>query len=88
MGAALSRTGTRLVRVNDRGYAVGEDHHRSKLTNHEVDLLLELLAAGMSQREVARKFEVSQKHVWRLAHGTNRSQLITRTVRRADALII
>lgn len=33
----------RLVKVNDHGRRIGEDHPRAVLTDHEVDLLMELL---------------------------------------------
>lgn len=79
----MSGAQTRLIRVNDRGYPVGQDHHRAKLTDHEVDLILELAADGMSYRTIADKFEISFRHVGRLVHGEKRSQLITTTVRRA-----
>jgi len=53
----------RLLAVNEKGYRLGEDHHRAKLTNHEVDLVLELLASGMSERLVAEKMEISRRTV-------------------------
>lgn len=53
----------RLLAVNEKGYRLGEDHHRAKLTNHEVQLALELLDSGMSERLVAEKMEVSRRTV-------------------------
>lgn len=53
----------RTLAVNDKGYRLGEDHHRAKLTNHEVDLVLELLDGGMSERLVAEKMEISRRTV-------------------------
>lgn len=41
---------SRMLAVNDRGYVIGEQHHRAKLSDHEVDLVLALLADGMSER--------------------------------------
>jgi len=35
----------RLVAVNAKGYRLGEDHHRAKLTNHDIDLILDLMEA-------------------------------------------
>jgi hypothetical protein len=46
-----------LVAVNDQGRRIGESHPRAKLTNHEVDLVHELVEEGMSYRQVAEKFE-------------------------------
>jgi DNA-binding NarL/FixJ family response regulator len=53
----------RLLAVNERGYVVGEQHHRAKLTDHEVTLVLELLDSGMSERRVAEKMEISRRTV-------------------------
>ncbi len=65
----------RLLAVNDKGYVIGEQHHRAKLTDHEVDLVLELRAAGMSQELVAQKFDISRRTVRDLEAGKTRSQL-------------
>jgi hypothetical protein len=78
----VSTAGSRLVRVNDRGYPVGEDHHRARFTDHEVELMIALVAEGLSFRKVAEKFECSPGYVKDLTSGRRRSQLITRTVRR------
>ena len=32
----------RFVRVNEHGRRIGEDHHRAKLSDADVDLILEL----------------------------------------------
>lgn len=53
----------RMLAVNERGYVVGEQHHRAKLTDHEVTLVLELLDGGMSERLVAEKMEISRRTV-------------------------
>lgn len=76
---------SRLVRVNEKGYPVGEDHHRAKLTDADVDLVLACIADGMSYRMIVEKFEglVSLAYVSCIANGKYRSQLITNTVRRA-----
>lgn len=53
----------RVVKVNDKGARIGEDHPRAKLTDHDVDLILALLdarkqrvqaceAAGMTRGEI------------------------------------
>lgn len=64
----------RLLAVNDRGFRIGEDHHRAKLTNHEVDLTLELLDAGLSERQVAEKMEMSRRWVRDIKSGRRRCQ--------------
>lgn len=53
----------RIVAIGDKGARVGEDHGRARLTNHEVDLIRALHAAGMGYRKLAKKFEVSRTTV-------------------------
>lgn len=63
-----------LVPVNARGYRIGEQHHRAKLTAHDVELIHELLDGGMPQRLVALKFEVSRSSIRDIRNGRNHSQ--------------
>jgi DNA-binding NarL/FixJ family response regulator len=70
----------KLLPANDAGYVVGENHHRAKRTDHEVDLALELVADGMSQRQVAEKMEVSRWTVRRWVNGTLRGHTPTQWV--------
>lgn len=67
----------KYVAVNEAGHVVGEDHPRAVLTDHDVDLLLELRAEGMSYRWLALKFEISHKHCWRIVKGVARGQIPT-----------
>jgi FixJ family two-component response regulator len=67
----------RHVWVNDRGYRVGQDHHSAKLSDHEVELVLELLAEGLSTAQVAQKFEVSERTVRLYREGKRRAQFAT-----------
>lgn len=53
----------KLLAVNDQGRRIGETHWRAKLTDHEVGLVLDLLDAGMSERLVAEKMEISRRTV-------------------------
>jgi DNA-binding NarL/FixJ family response regulator len=68
------RAKNRMLAVNEKGYRLGEDHHRAKLTNHEVDLVLQLLDEGMSERKVAEKFEISRRTVRDYKAAKTRSQ--------------
>jgi hypothetical protein len=67
----------RHVWVNDRGYRVGQDHHRAKLTDHEVELVLELLAEGLSTAQVAQKMDIAKRTVERYRAGELRAQFAT-----------
>lgn len=73
----------RMLAVNDRGYVIGEQHHRAKLTDHEVDLVLQLLDEGVSERVVAAKFEVSRRTIRDYKRGSLRSQIASGWKKRA-----
>jgi len=62
------------VAVNDAGRRIGESHPRAQLTDHEVDLIRELIESGMSLREVAKKFEVSFSLAGQIARYEVRAQ--------------
>lgn len=65
----------RLVGVNERGIRVGEYHWNSRLTDAEVDLLLELRGEhGWSYNRLAEKFEISKSAVRKICHGETRGQ--------------
>lgn len=65
-----------LVAVNERGHVVGQSHPRAVLTDHEVELLLELRDEGYSLGWLARKFEVSKGCVQGIVSGRNRSHVV------------
>lgn len=68
----------RMVGVNELGRRIGEDHVNARLTNSEVDLLLELREAGMSYRELGEKFDISKSGARKICKGQNRCQRATR----------
>lgn len=78
--------------VNERGYRIGEDHHRAKITNHEVDLILALNSAGFGYKRIAQKFDISFGTVRDIIKGRRRAQtvagwkvvVIERTVKHGD----
>jgi|APSaa5957512576_1039674.scaffolds.fasta_scaffold312101_2 hypothetical protein len=47
------------MKRNARGWLIGDDHPRAKLTDHDVCLMRELREGGMVYREIAEKFECS-----------------------------
>lgn len=67
---ARSRRG--LIPVTSRGYVVGENHHRAKLTDDDVRLILALRAEGVPQRKVAEKFDCSRRIVRDIESGRRR----------------
>jgi hypothetical protein len=68
----------RVIGVNDKGIRVGEDHQHAKLSNAEIDLLLELREEGLSYRQLAEKFEISKSHARYICKGRWRCQAATR----------
>ena len=72
----------RMLAVNDRGALIGDSHPRAVLTDHDVDLLLELRAerdhAGRpvySLAWLAAKFEVHKGTVAKICSGQRRGQI-------------
>lgn len=61
--------------VNEQGVRIGEDHQNAVLTNHEVDLLLQMRRDGMGYRKLSAAFEISKAQVRRICHGQQRCQL-------------
>lgn len=64
----------RVVKVNERGLRIGEDHGRAKLSDAEVELLLRLRREGWGYRRLAAKFEICRSAAKRICLGVARSQ--------------
>lgn len=62
------------VKVNERGRPVGDAHHFARMTDAEVDLVHELLDAGLSYSAIAAKMDVSKSCVAHIAKGRRRCQ--------------
>lgn len=68
-------TATRMLAVNELGIRVGEDHQRAKLTNAEVDRLLELHEDhAVGYRRLAELFAVSKRTVRNICNYERRAQ--------------
>lgn len=65
---------SRLDTVNERGRPIGEGHHYAVLTDHEIDLMLELREEGFSYSWLAEKFEVHKGTVAKICRGERRAQ--------------
>lgn len=46
--------------INEAGRRIGDSHHRAKLTDHEVEQVLQLHAEGYGYRKLATMFETSR----------------------------
>lgn len=68
----------RRLAVNARGFRIGESHHRAKLTEDDVDLILYLRDEGLSYAAIAGKFDdgmtVSKSTVRDICQGRIRAQ--------------
>lgn len=67
------------IAINAAGYRIGAGHHRAKLTDEDVDLILYLRDAGLSYAAIAAKFDdgvtVSKSTVRDICQGRIRAQL-------------
>ncbi|KQR90206.1 hypothetical protein ASG35_03065 [Burkholderia sp. Leaf177] len=76
----------RLIAVNDRGWRIGEDHQRAKLTNRDVELIRQMREQDrLPYRKIAEIFEISNAAVFGICNHTRRNQAPARwkTVREA-----
>jgi hypothetical protein len=73
--AVSMRKTARSVQTNDSGHVVGQDHHRAKLTDHDIWLIHELRAAGVKRADIADKMEVSVYTVIEILSGRRRAQI-------------
>lgn len=84
MASVQKSAKSRLVPVNDRRRRIGEQHPRSVLTDHEVELVHRLREDGMTLAEIARKMEVTKGSIWKIVHGYRRGQVPAGWVRVRD----
>lgn len=49
--------GKKIVAVNKRGYRIGESHHRAKLADADIELILWLREEGLTYAQIAAKFD-------------------------------
>ncbi|CAK7049852.1 hypothetical protein CUZ56_01821 [Saezia sanguinis] len=63
---------------NEKGRRIGQLHHRAKLTDHDVDLIFELRAQGLSLSQIACKMECGKTQVHYILSGERRGQAIAR----------
>jgi hypothetical protein len=70
----------KLVFVNDRGRRIGQDHHRAKLSDRDIDQIFELRELGLSYSQIAGKFDdieggISKETVRDVLKGRRRGQV-------------
>lgn len=62
------------VAVNEHGLRIGDSHPMAKLTNDEVERLLDLRDEGLSYRQLAVIFEISKSGARQICKGRRRCQ--------------
>jgi hypothetical protein len=70
----------KFVLVNDQGRRIGQDHHRAKLTDVDVDQIFMLREYGLSYSQIAGKFDdieggISKETVRDVLKGRRRGQV-------------
>jgi len=75
-------TERKYVQIGELGRCVGESHGRAKLSDHEIELVRQLKEEGMPAKEIAEKFEVSKRYVYKLANFERRACVISEWRRR------
>lgn len=73
----------RVVGVNERGWRIGEHHHRSKLTDQDVELIRQLRdgdPAFWTYEVLAEKFDLSKSHIRDIVLMRKRAQFVTRFI--------
>ena len=77
---AEARIARRKFLYAQSGNLIGESHHKAVLTNHEVDLLLELREEGKTYVWLAEKFEIPVVSVKSICSGRTRGVPVARVV--------
>lgn len=62
------------IAVNSAGYRIGDSHHRAKLSDREVELVLQLRALGWRYDDIAAKLGVGKSCIAKIVRGETRSQ--------------
>lgn len=66
-----TRTVEQPAKRNEKGYRIGDFHHRARLTDHEVELFRQLVGS-MPLRELALKFDISESQASKIARHIQR----------------
>lgn len=70
----------KLVLVNEAGRRIGQDHHRAKLTDDDINQIFALRELGLSYSKIAGKFDdieggISKATVRDVLTGRRRAQI-------------
>ena len=76
--------GPMLISISEKNQRCGEDHHNSKLSNHEVEMVRWLHDCGMGYARIADKFEVSKSCIAMICRYERRTAYAVRFKRVED----
>lgn len=69
----------KLVKVNERGLRVGEDHQNAKITDHEVELMRRMHEVDkIGYRRLAKIFDLSKTTVRNICNYRWRCQTVVK----------
>lgn len=74
----------KYVAITDQGYRIGQDHHRAKYTDHEIEEILNLVDSGLSCYAVAKLLGIPRSTVRDWVSGRLRAHVPVRW-RRIDS---
>lgn len=80
---AEARIARRKFMYGESGKRVGESHHKAVLTDHEVDLMLELREEQKTYSWLAEKFEIPVMTVRSICRGRTRGVPVAKVVKEA-----
>ena len=82
--AEARRGRRRLLKFNEEGRRIGETHHKAVLTDHEVDLMLQLREEGYGYDWLAEKFEISRWTAQSICLRRRRNQHAVRVTKESE----
>ena len=70
------------IKRNEQGRRIGESHPRSKYTDREIELVLQLKDIGMTVRKIAAKMDMPFSTVGAICSGRSRNQFPSKVTRK------
>lgn len=68
----------KLIGINDDGRRVGQDHHRAKFTDHEIEQMRKLRDEGMAYSRIASVMECAEATARHICKHLRRAQQPTK----------
>jgi len=65
-----------MIAINDLGYRIGQDHHKAKYTNHEVEQVFILKQKGHGYKNISKIMDMPVRTVRSILNGSRRNQIV------------